>query len=51
MTFSDTDGTFTSAKDSATAAGFSDPFSIGIFDVDEDGFQMCVFLCPYEEWL
>ena len=49
MPFSDTDGTFTSAKDSAIAAGFSDPFSIGVFDIVEDDNELCLFECPYEE--
>ena len=52
--FSDTDGTFTSAKDSAAAAGISDLASIGI-SVNEEyamyGLEVCEFKCPYQEWI
>ena len=47
-----TDGTFTSAKESAAAAGFSDLASIGIFENNEYayyGLQLCEFKCPYPE--
>ena len=54
MNFKGTDGTFTSAKDSAAAAGISDLASIGI-SLNEAyayyGHELCQFKCPYQEWV
>ena len=51
--FLGTDGTFTSAKDTAAAAGIIDLASIGISNGDyvDYGIEYCHFECPYQEWI
>ena len=51
MNFKGTDGTFTSAKDTAAAAGITDLASIGISRGDGSffGSEYCHFECPYQE--